>query len=429
MQRLLLHAIKAVALLLLFGCGSHDDEYLSQGYTHKPRTGPASVSGTFTMTVPVVKIASAPLETPAGVSYCPWECPGRLGAFPLDSEWPDGVVNLDAGGFTTADAQTGIYAVDYSFAGIPLDTYELRLSGIQAGDWTDYTYYTLLSGETFTLTAADQTKTGLDWSLDCAQSAEPGSISGAIPLSGNPPFADTAELSLVCADQLTQELGGTSASGAAGLSEFTWSIPAAAAQNGRLFYEITNLPFGDYASNDLISLDTPVSVESETGASLLNADRPAVQGDYYLQPYATAPDAGAINEGPFRYGTIRVGLIINNLAAWDRPLALIAERTAGHETKYHRAIAFVYPGYYGSAAGHNSRLQYLRYLEVGSYDIKLVRLGMTNADEPEVLVELAAPVELLEPAPIAHELVNGYWYEYPVPELDLELEVTLPDSD
>ena len=377
-----------------------------------PRTGPASVCGTLTITAPVMRVAGRPVKSAAEVQYGRFDYLGDLGVFPVGSKRPDRSVCPARTGYTSTNLRTGIRTLEYDFGDIPVGGYELRVFNISNPDGGLDVYTERFRGEAFSLLAGQPIRCDCGW--DLTGQSESGTLRGKILISGNPDSGGLCSIRLEPADWESSVyryhpdsyMGG-------GVFTLVWNVPTQSASYGRLFYEISGLNPERYsASNERAFVDlSPTSTDGEV--------------DFRERTRISPCWFGAYHDRPGAHGTIVVNLTLEYTEPWTGDLVLEAVRDGELVSVLHRAVGQIDPAHWRAGKSGSVRGYWLHNLEAGPYVIRVLELGETNLDVPTVVAQLPEPAVLEVPEPIRNEHLGYVWYDYPSPELEVELSVDL----
>lgn len=432
-------AMAAVAgLILLAGCGSKEDPsgFWDDYYDEPPpRTGPASVSGTLTITAPVLRLGDAPLDADAPSVCGSFNYPGRVGVFATDSTWPDGEVVLESTGYSAIRSAAGSYEIAFDFPSIPADTYELRVFNVYYPDWGIRDYLESFASPPFTLSAQQPHLDDLSVSWDLTGGQAGGTLRGCILVSGNPPFNSSAAFTLRSREgedsfywhQSNHQYSDW-------LVALEWRVPTGDSAYGRIFYELSGLPLESYSddpnrSGDYLHVTEPGEYEDWPYVVELSESQPALQADYYTTTNTSTPDAGTGGSRPYTHGSIGVDLDLTVDEGWQGHLVLVAERADGVTDVFHRSVTQVAPSFYEPDSEWRREPDFsLGHLEQGEYHVRLLSLGDTNDQQPTVLAELDEPVALVAPPPTELQFGEHVYhrYNYPTARVSLEAEVRDP---
>lgn len=405
-----------IALLLVAACVAQRQSEMATAASGPPppppRTGPASVIGTFTITAPVMRVAGRPVKSAAEVQYGRFDYLGDLGVFPVGSKRPDRSVCPARTGYTSTNLRTGAYTLTYDFRNIPVGRHELRVFGISNPDGGPDVYVECFRGEALCLLADQPIRHDCGWDLT-GQSGS-GLLKGKILISGNPDPGGLCRIRLEPLDLESSAyryhpdsyMGG-------GVFPLVWTVATQSARYGRLFYEISGLNLEWYAvSNERAFVD--LSQTSTSG-----------KVDFRERVLISPPWHGAHHDQPETYGVIVVNLTLEYTEPWTGDLVLEAVRDGELVSVFHRAVGQIDPAHWRAGKSGSVRGYWLQNLEAGPYVIRVLELGETNLDVPTVVAQLPEPAVLEVPEPIRNEHLGYVWYDYPSPELEVELSVDL----
>jgi hypothetical protein len=355
-------------------------------------SGPGRVSGSFSYRVPRMFAYSTAPGLPAGgveASFMPsfnvsLYTPGLNQAFRI--------VNINRFPAMTA-VEPGLWQTEIRFEELPLGSYELRASlppstGPKQSPGEPGSWY---QGAAFTLSKADAVYDELAETAVFHGGLGAGRIHGKILLDGNPLNGESVRLAVHAAADSELKLPSENAS---------WTVEAVADTYGRLFYEIRDVPLGEYMlipfGGNSSSLLAQPSLSSEgqplAGRTVkLDADFPEMPLDFRVSRAARAQGTTSAEWAKAAKGVIACTLNISGTVPWEGDVVVVAERSAPMPSKRDSAYHFIQPWDFGYGASVSFNLG---LLEPGSYTVKVLRLGETNAEAPELLAQTAAPVEL-----------------------------------
>jgi len=303
----------------LLGCGPFTIGPSTYEHTDPTEnvTGPGRITGTLTIRTPVIKVGST---ADALTSCAVYTCPLDAHLYFAGGDLPARFQYTALQDWTSADPANGIYTMQLAYDDLPYGTYEIRFgswqvhlpSQVAAEEYPYYyTHRVLLSDEPVTLSADAPEVTGRQLELDLR--GTDGTVSGRILYGGWGGVSDNRLLDL---QPITDTMWDFSSRQIQTESlGFGWQLPQIDLPDGRLYYEISGLPWREYR---FMNPRSAIYYAEEYESFELSVEHPAacqlLEGHNHPTLYESDIDTNSL-EGL---------LYFTDAQAWDGDLMVIA---------------------------------------------------------------------------------------------------------
>jgi len=408
-----------VAVLVCIGCHGLHVPGLSGGS--------GRLAGTFTFLAPVLTTSDSPVASASNLSFGELVLPGSIGVFESDeAAFAVKSIYRNKIEYSQADPTQGIWPVAFNFVNLPLGALNLRIYNLTSPDWNIYDYQEYYRSEAINLGSGRRRVVDYELTRDMRGAAERGRIHGKVYINGQPIGESQVRLALG-ANHLGIPEGNDPFYPGDPYERLTWTIPSGSASNGRLFYEVSELGYGDYyTTNGVVREGQPLPTEPQftfaTGVALSVTHQEA-EVDLYSANHPYPSVGSTLADRCHLLGTIKVNLHLDCVAPWPGDIVLAADPSDGSPAINRRAYKHIHPMEVGSSDDIECQLY---YLPVGGYYVRMLLLGETNTDAvTELLSSELINLKMPDPNPAS----DGQYYNVtPTPLHEMNMEVGIGET-